>query len=211
MRTLGRMADVLFDFLEDAGVAGGAALAAARALGCFLAQAPGALRPRLLRLLPALVGVTNGDGVTDGVDCALAFLLPALLQASDGEEAAAEGEAAAEAAAEAADALVAAGGVEALCALVQRAGGTDGVTNGEAALGVLRNLAWRARDAGAREHDSAALRAAAAARAALESPSLARAARAAAGWCAQGELGAAIAAQPPSEGGLADWLLQLPV
>jgi hypothetical protein len=194
-------------------------------LGAFLAQVPDAHRARLLALLPVLCGSTDdggGDDDDDRVavsDFPLRFLLPALLQATDGD--AGDGERAAEAA----DALVLAGGVARLCIMLPHlcSDPTD-VGGPPAALGVLRNLCSRERDAAAATLDDGAQRAAAHARAALAGAPVRTALLAAVAWGqafagAAGETGElahalAVAGEPPdgSESGqLMEWLERLPV
>jgi hypothetical protein len=169
MRSLGRLAGVLLDFLEDAASPGAAVpwddpltLAVLRALFCFLAEAPGAHADRWPRLLPHALARTRDAAAPGG---ALCFLLPALLQATDVDTAAAamadgDDDAApgggVSAAAAVTDALVEARGAEALAALVGAAASGAGgaadaaATSAEArealigsALGVMRNIAAR--------------------------------------------------------------------
>ena len=201
LRTLGRMADVMFDFLDEA--RGGEnldlqqdtapsppplsacappsfwrtpqATAVVRALGCFLAEVPGALRPRLLSLLPELCRASDaalsaaaGTGGEAPPQPPLLFLLPALLQASDGEAGAEEGEEEEEAAQAMGVALLDAGGVGTLCGLISATVAAKGEAAAvAAALGVLRNLCETVDTLGGRAEDDAAQKAAARGREAL--------------------------------------------
>jgi len=200
LRSLGRMADVMFDFLDEARAGEDLDLqqdtapapppdsasappsfwrtpqaqAVVRALGCFLAEVPGALRPRLLALLPELCRASDAallegwTGAQGAPQPPLMFLLPALQQASDSEAGAEEGEEEEEAAQAMGVALLDAGGVSTLCGLISATVAAKGEAAAvAAALGVLRNLCESVDTLGGRAEDVVALKAASRGREAL--------------------------------------------
>jgi hypothetical protein len=254
LRSLGRLAAVLLDFLEDdaercaeaQAEPGGASmdadgsgddddeacpssrgalrLAALRALGCFLAEVPGAHRERVLKLLRWVLSLRSAASPGG----ALGFLLPALLQATDVASAAAAAGAddfeAADAgvrdALAAADALVDAGGCASLAAFARavaaEAGGEEGAALGEAALaaalGVMRNVLARGVLAPSADVDPDAAEARDAAEKAFP-PALAACVAWARDAPPDGELAAALrdARTPPAAAAhMLDWLETLP-
>ena len=253
LRSLGRLAAVLLDFLEDdaercaeaQAEPGGAAmdaddddsdeeaspssrgalrLAALRALGCFLAEVPGAHRQRFLKLLRWALSLRSAASPGG----ALGFLLPALLQATDVASAAAAAgsddfeaaDAGVRDALAAADALVDAGGCASLAAFARavaaEAAGEEGAALGEAALaaalGVMRNVLARGVLAPSADVDPDAAEAREAAEKAFP-PALAACCAWARDAPPDGELAAALrdAGTPPASAArMLDWLETLP-
>jgi len=224
LRSLGRLAGVLFDFVEEMAAPSSVPPAdaakfemcaeethpfvpgcewhdarmqgAVRALGCFLAEVPGAHRDRLHSLLKLLLAAAPVAAAAPLGQCqALSHLLPALVQATDteadtegggddglGGPASAEGTACA-----LVDLLVEARGCAALAALTASLLTSDDAAAGGAhtqqeahlgaSLGILRNVAVR----GVRYRGAGADPQAAQARAAVEAH-VPAALRAALGW-----------------------------